>query len=117
MFAVGTTLGFEILCQNNHQKREKPQTNLHTLPFVPFTTKCHKISQGIESGYLSCVGTGQFCHFFCPFSLRSYFTKRILIKSCHKWHLFTEVISSSLESGLGSSGTSNSSPQFIKMQE
>lgn len=44
-------------------------------------------------------------------------TKGIFTKSCHKWCKFTEVISSSLECWLGSSGTSNPSFQFIKTQE
>lgn len=117
MLVVGTILGFEILYQNSHKKRGKSQTNLHALPFVPFTTRCYKISQGIESPCLSCVGTGQFCNLFFPPPLFVPITKRIFTKSCHKWHKFTEVISSSLESRLGSSGTSNPSPQFMKMQE
>lgn len=110
---------WNTLSKQSWKKRYTPNQPSH----IPICSFHYKMLQSI-SKYR--VTLPQLCWYrpilpfvlvFFPPPLFIPITKRIFTQSCHKWHKFTEVISSSLESGLGSPGTSNPSPQFMKMQE
>lgn len=87
-------------------------THSHLLLSLQNVTKYLKVQSHITSVML--VQANSAIWFFPP-PLFIPITKRIFTKSCRKRHKFTEVISSSLESGLGSSGTSNPSLQSAGM--